>query len=135
MKPGLHIFLVPPEKNLLPNTRAFDLHSPHFPYWGLVGNLGVYGCFPKLGVPFGDPNTKDHRIFGVYIRAPLFLESIILYRDSIGNILPYSLLTTRKFQNAKPMHFKTLERRREHTVGGTESKQIQGTSVYQEPLL
>ena len=47
----------------------------------LWGSLGVFGGFPKLGVPFRGPYNKDYTIFGVYIGVPLYRETTIC--DSI----------------------------------------------------
>ena len=35
----------------------------------------VYGGFPKLGVPFGGPHSKDYSILGSTLGVPLFWET------------------------------------------------------------
>ena len=44
--------------------------------WGTY--RGLYGCFPKLGVPFWGPNNKDYSILGSILGSPYFGK--LLYR-------------------------------------------------------
>ena len=38
----------------------------------LVGNKGIYGAFPKLGVPFWGHNNEDYSFLGSTLGSPYF---------------------------------------------------------------
>ena len=40
----------------------------------LMPYQGIYGGFPKLGVSFGGPYSKDNRILGSILGSPLFVK-------------------------------------------------------------